>query len=858
MLPLAGLLVLLNGCGSGSGSSTATQPATPAIATGVTTFQLNSTGNSDQAALLMARPTYHVAPVILPAPDGRDGVDNAASARQLPVTHYVPSEFQHLSSKRLTLQTMQTIKNGGLIQNQDTEQGVIRPLSSSGSVTTYTPAQIRAAYGMPALPASGSSVTATQAAALGAGQTVYIIDANDDPNSAAELAAFNSSFGLPVCSTVKIASNATLPLAAAGTSGCQFSVVYSTANATMSGSAPAYDSGWATEIALDVQWVHATAPMARIVLIEAPDASNASLVGAIQLANAMGPGAVSMSFGAAEGSWVSSYDSVFTAANMIYLAATGDSGTGVQWPAVSSHVVAVGGTSLTYTGSGSRSEIAWSLTGGGISAYVATPSYQTPSVPDLGSLSHRAVPDVAFNADPNTGQYLAVMSAGSSSVSWLSAGGTSLATPQWAGTIAIANAQRALAAKSLLGDPHAVVYTQIATSASNYASAFLDVTSGADGSCSTCSAHVGYDESTGLGTPNSSSLLTQLSGAAASAPVVTPATINGTTGTALSFTVSVTESDPVTYSLSGQPSGMTISSSGAVSWATPVTGSFSVTVSAKDTKTGLTGSAIYTIVISAPTPPVVSAQSASGKSGTAFSYTVAVTDQNPLTYSLTKQPSGMTISSAGVIGWTTPVVGTYSVTVTVKDTKTGLSGSGNVTITIATAPAPVVSAESISGVVGSALSFNVTDTASDALTFSLSSAPSGMTISSSGLVSWATPVAGTYAVTVTAKDTVTGLTGSGIYTVNITTKGPAIVAQSMTGKVGSSMSGTITITDTNTSWLSVSIGGAPMGMTFSISGLTITATWANPVQGNYVLQVAVVDSSGLSAQKNIPVTVTAH
>jgi subtilase family serine protease len=92
---------------------------------------------------------------------------------------------------------------------------------------------------------------------------------------------------------------------------------------------------WATEIALDVQWAHATAPLARIVLIEAPSASVNDLLGAINLANAMGPGVVSMSFGAPEGDWVVSIDSAFSAADMTYVAAAGDSGKGVSWPSSS-------------------------------------------------------------------------------------------------------------------------------------------------------------------------------------------------------------------------------------------------------------------------------------------------------------------------------------------------------------------------------------------------------------------------------------------------------------------------------------------------------------------------------------------
>ena len=855
---IAGILLgtgtLLTGCG---GTSSSSSQSTPAVASAAMTFQLAPVGTAGQAGGLEAKPHFHLAPVILAEPDNRDAFDNAASAQQRPVLHAIPPEFQQVSSKGLTLQKLQALRHN---QKEDTSENLLSPLATPKVVMTFTPAQIRSAYSLPALPATGTAPTSAQAAAMGAGQTIYIVDAQHDPNAAAELAAFNQQFGLPGCTTTVIAANASLPLAAASPSTCQFSVVYSTTNATMTTTAPAYDSGWATEIALDVQWAHATAPLARIILIEAPDASGNSLTAAVNLANAMGPGAVSMSFGSSEGSWTSAYESIFSVANMTYLAATGDSGVGVEWPSVSPHVLAVGGTSLTYSGSGTRTETAWSNTGGGVSAFVAAPSYQSNTVPGVGSQSYRTVADVSFNADPNTGQYLAVMSQGSTSVSWMSAGGTSLSTPQWAGIVAIANAQRAQAAKGYLGQVQPMLYGQIATSASNYSSAFLDVTQGADGSCTTCTAHTGYDDSTGLGTPNVSNILTQLSGGAAApapAPVVTPAGISATVGVPLAFTVSVTASNPVTYSVSGQPSGLTISTAGAVSWAAPVAGTYPVTVTAKDSKTGLSGSGVYTITVNKSVAPVVTAQSISGKAGTALSFTVSVTAQNPLTFSLTSQPSGMTVSSAGVVSWPAPVAGNYSVTVTAKDSKTGLSGSNVFKIAIAAAAPPAVTGANINGTAGTALSFTAVVSATNPVTYTLSGAPSGMAVSSTGVVSWSKPVAGKYAVTVTAKDSVTGLSGSGVFNVSINAAGPQIVASSMVAKVGTTLTGTITITDPGATSLNVSISGVPMGMSFAMNGLTLNVSWANPVVGNYTMLVAVTDSAGLTSQLSVPVTITA-
>jgi subtilase family serine protease len=852
---------LLSACGGGGADSASSSQVAPTmLASATTTLQLNVPDLPDAAATQSALPTFHVAPVLLNAPDDADAADNAASAHAGPRLQGVPTEFGNLSTRRLTVQTLESVRQRRALGAQaPAAAGTAAPMASGSVVATYSPAQIRAAYGLPALSAVGTALSALQAAQLGAGQTIYLIDAMHDPSVVAELAAFNQKFGLPACTTKTIASSTSLPLPAASSAGCEFSLVYNTAGGTMTGAVPAYDSGWATEITLDVQWAHATAPLARIVLIEAPDATLNSLLGAVKLANAMGPGVVSMSFGAAEGNWTASVDSAFIGAGMTYLAATGDNGAGVSWPAVSSNVVAVGGTTLTYSGTGARSEVSWSGTGGGTSLYTATPSYQTSAVPGMGTLAHRTVADVAFNADPTTGQYVAVISPGSTAVTWLSAGGTSLSTPQWAGLIAVANATRSLSAKPALGAPHAALYNQIATVPGTYASAFADITKGTDGTCVTCSAKVGYDPLTGLGTPNATSLLSTLVGstAAVTAPVVTPAGIGGRVGTALSFTVSVTAANPVTYTLSGAPTGMNISSAGVVTWAAPVAGTYSVTVTAKDSKTGLSGQGLYTVSIAAPAPPVVSAATVNGMVGMALSFTVSVTAPNAVSYTLTGAPTGMSISNAGVATWAAPVAGTYAVTVTAKDSVTGLSGQGVTTVVIAAQPAPVVASATVTGKPGTALSFTVSFTAPNAVSYTLSGAPAGMSISTAGLVSWANPVLGSYSVTVIAKDSKTGLSGQGVYTVKIATAGPVITAAAMTGVAGKALAGTISISDPGATSLSVSISGVPLGMSFSLSGLNINANWASPVLGSYTLKVSVVDSAGLSAQVNVPITITA-
>jgi subtilase family serine protease len=676
----------LSGCG-GSSSGTDT-PSASAQATSVT-VPLDASGLPDAQASLVIEPTFHLAPVLLAAPDDRDAQDNTASALTAPHAQALSASQAALNTRGLTVQAIESAQRAQALTTSSGE--LATPQAGTGTVTTYTPAQIRAAYKLPALPATGTTPTAAQAAQLGAGQTIYIVDAKHDPNVAAELSTFNQKFGLPTCTSRAIATSTKLPLASAATAdGCTLSVVYSTASGTMSGTAPLYDSGWATEITLDVQWAHATAPLARIILIEAPDASLNSLLGAIQLANSMGPGVVSMSFGANEGSWISSVDSAFTGAGMSYLAATGDSGAAVYWPAVSSKVVAVGGTSLSYTSTGTRTEAGWSGTGGGISQYLATPSYQASRVPGVGSLIRRGVADVAFNANPSTGQFVAVIPSGSTTASWVSAGGTSLSTPQWAGITAVANAMRVQAGKAVLGAPHAQLYGQIGAVPGTYASAFADITSGTNGACAICTATVGYDALTGLGTPNATSLLSALLGSTAvsTAPVIASATVSGKAGVALAFTVSATAANPVSYALSGAPSGMTIASNGVLSWANPVAGSYAVTVTAKDSKTALSGQGVVTVVIaSASQTPVIKASALSGVAGKALTGSISVSDPGgyAMAVTITGLPSGVLLSVSGqtiTFYWAKPIKGSYALNISVRDA-IGLTAQASVPITIA-------------------------------------------------------------------------------------------------------------------------------------------------------------------------------
>jgi subtilase family serine protease len=260
-------------------------------------------------------------------------------------------------------------------------------------------------------------------------------------------------------------------------------------------------------------------------------------------------------------------------------------------------VLAVGGTTLTYSGAGARSETTWSGTGGGTSAFVALPSYQSGSI---AGYARRVVADVAFNANPNSGQYVALLSPGTTTVRWVSAGGTSLATPQWAGLVAVANAVRAASGKAALGQPHSAIYQQIGAVPTQYAAAFKDVSSGSNGSCATCTAKAGYDTPTGWGTPNAGALLTSLGAATASTasattttpvattpPKLTTTAISGVAGKTLSAGIgySAPGASSMTISISGASSGMAFSATSgniAVTWAKPVTGKTTLVITLKD------------------------------------------------------------------------------------------------------------------------------------------------------------------------------------------------------------------------------------------------------------------------------------
>ena len=656
----------------------------------------------------------------------------------------------------------------------------VQMASANTTITPYTPAQIRSAYQLPAYPSSWTNLTPLQAAQMGAGQTIYIIDAYHDPSVVAELDAFNKAFGLPPCQFVSIDPNTALPLQAADKSGCQLSQVYAS-QAGMTAASPAYSKDWAGEIALDVQWAHATAPLARIVLVEAADNTLLRLMEAINLANTLGPGVVSMSFGATENSWTATLDSAFSASDMTYVAATGDNGAAVNWPAVSSKVLAVGGTSLSSFQNTSRTETAWSKTGGGPSLYVAVPDYQKTAIPNS---AFRSVADVAFNADPNTGQYVVTMAPSSNVLTWNRYGGTSIAAPQWAGVVAVTNAVRSLNGNGPIGLVQQVIYQAAATASDFFSSVMNDITTGSNG----FGAGNKYDIPTGLGTPNVSAFITLAGGQtptsgsgsapissdttptppAAVAPVVSNITVTGFVDSPLTFSLSYTSSNPVTWMIPYPLPGMTIDAdSGLISLSRPaMVGVFNIDVIAVDKVNQTKGVGVATVNIKSNKTIVLDeAVFISTKVGQPFSYQLKTfpNSNGKLVYSLdSNAPSGLVIDATqAVLSWNSPQVGDYSfnVILTIADNQFSLKEKVHLVVTdsIPSAGGPVITASDIQGQVGRPLMgfIRITNPSAKRTRVEISGAPAGLSYAPSGpgiLLRWRNPVAGNYSLVVTATD----------------------------------------------------------------------------------------------------------
>ncbi len=308
----------------------------------------------------------------------------------------------------------------------------------------------------------------------GGSRMIAIVDAYHYATALKDFNVFSTQFGLPV----ETSTNAT------ASSNKVFRVVYAT------GRQPQANCGWAQEAALDIEWAHAMAPGAKIVLVEAASASYADLFKAVDtatsLVKAAGGGEVSMSWGGSEFSTEKSYDSHFPLnSGVVYFASSGDTGGVTIYPSVSPNVVAAGGTTLVFSGTTFVGEKGWSGTGGGPSKYEARPSYQY-IVTMPATLKTRGVPDISFVADPTTGVSVYDSTSCQGMSGWMVFGGTSVSSPCLAG---LANSSGGFELDS---------QRQLQTSYSLASSYFYDVLTGKAG---TYSAGTGWDFVTGIGTP---------------------------------------------------------------------------------------------------------------------------------------------------------------------------------------------------------------------------------------------------------------------------------------------------------------------------------------------------------------------
>ena len=408
----------------------------------------------------------------------------------------------------------------------------------------YGPSQLQSAYNLTSASASN-----------GAGRTIALVDAYDYPTAASDLAAYRSAAGLPAANFTKINQNgATSPLPSAPPSG----------------------DDWTVEAALDMDMASAICPLCNIVLVEANDDSSDGLYVA-QAAAAAKASYISNSWGGSESSSDPSTDNTYFkhATGTVTTVSAGDSDYGVSYPATSPNVVSVGGTALS-TASNSRgwTESVWNTTtgsegtGSGCSAYEAQPAWQT-SLGLPSGCSKRVDNDVAADADPATG--VAVYDTYNGDGGWNEVGGTSASSPMVAAMFALAGNAGA--------NPAQDIYQHTAN--------FYDVTSGKDASsCSPsylCTAGTGYDGPTGIGTPNGIAGLQTGGGGTETVSVTSPGSQTSTQGTAIStLQISATDSagKALTYSATGLPAGLAISSSGAITGTPSAAGTYTVAVTA--------------------------------------------------------------------------------------------------------------------------------------------------------------------------------------------------------------------------------------------------------------------------------------
>ncbi len=534
--------------------------------------------------------------------------------------------------------------------------------SPASSPAGFSPAQIRQAYGFNQISFNGIQGDGT-------GQTIAIIDAYDQPTIASDLTTFDSTFGLPAPpSFVKV-------------------------NESGGSTYPTADPNWGLEISLDVEWAHAMAPGAKILLVEASSNSFSDLFTAVDYARSQpGVAVVSMSWGGSEWSGESAYDSNFSTpaghSGVTFVASSGDSGSagGLEYPSASPNVLAIGGTQLSTDGLGNYlSETGWSGGGGGISITESQPAYQHGVVTQSSSM--RTVPDVAYNA--SSGSPYAVYDTSSYS-GWIEVYGTSAGAPQWAAMVAIADQGRALDGQSSLDGPSQTLPMLYQLPGGD----FHDITTGSNGAYT---AGPGYDLVTGLGTPVANLIVPALAGPTTGGPtVVTPAQATPSPVTGTTTSLSVSGNDPAgasgltyTWSVTSAPPGApapTLSANGtnAAQNSTATfhdAGSYTFQVTLAD-PAGLTAASSVTVTVNQTlTSLTVTPGTVALADGTSQQFSATAKDQ----FGYAMQPGFSWTLAGGSLGsinstgqYTAPSSGTGSATV--QATSGGITGTATVTV----------------------------------------------------------------------------------------------------------------------------------------------------------------------------------
>jgi len=557
---------------------------------------------------ILAAPLAAAVPLAAQAAPSRTGL----TARNVPVC---PTPQNTLAARCLAVRHEQVDRNG-------------KPVSPNASTLKgYTPTDLQGAYNL-----------VSASLNYGAGQTIAIVDAYNNPNAASDLVMYRLNMGLPSIAT----SNCSL----SSTSPCFLKVNQNGAT----DSYPQDDGGWAQEISLDLDMASAICPKCNILLVEANSAYFSDLGTAVNTAATLWAVAISNSYGTSGDVSDASYGTYYNQPGIAVTASTGDSGYGVGYPASSAYTVAVGGTTLSADSNPSNlrgwSESAWSGAGSGCSKYQALPDWQTSTVANAACGSKRAIADVSADADPNTGvQVYDSYSYGGLS-GWLQFGGTSVSSPIIASVYALAKS----AGATWSGNPASVLYA--------HSSALYDATGGSNGRCHPsvlCNGGTGWDGPTGLGTPNG---LAAFGGPGGGSTTTTPtaAFTSNCPDLTCTFTDASTDSG-------GNITGWSWNfGDGSTSTAQdpihPYTSdnTYTVTLTVTDSGSQTTSFVSHSVTVSTSSG---TAPSITGKSCSGAKCTFTATGSDPLTWSF-----GLTSTSGIPVSWTYTSPGNYTVTVT--------------------------------------------------------------------------------------------------------------------------------------------------------------------------------------------------